>query len=98
MLSTFFDQRGRVVFAPSRTIVSKISGKSLFAPWTTHRRTYRSKSRDSLVGLRILERNGQVAMPAHGMTENTGTRRVDRKTRGDDLPQLPDDVRVHPVA
>src|SRR3989442_5403239 len=93
-----FDQRRRIVFAPSCTIACEIASESFFAPWTTHRRAYRGKSRDRLVSAGMLERDRERAMPTHGMTEDSGARRIDRKALSDDVGQLLGDIRIHAVA
>ena len=79
------DQGGRVVVPPGCAIGSEVSRQRFFSPGAAHRRRDRGKSRHRLVAVRIFERDGQRAVPAHGMAEDAGARGIDGKRRGNQL-------------
>src|SRR2546429_971080 len=73
------DEGARVVVPPERTIRSKISRQRFFSPGGAHRRADGGKRRHGFVNVRIFEREGQRAVPAHGMAEDTRARGIDGK-------------------
>src|SRR6185437_6712439 len=67
--AAIFDQCGSVVVPPAVALVAKVAGQRLLAPGATHRRGDRGEGRYRSVAMRILERDGERAVPAHRMSE-----------------------------
>src|SRR5689334_16675410 len=90
--TALFDQCGRIVVPPWPLTGAEVSGQRFLTPRTAHRRCDWRKRRHGFVAARILERDGQRAVAAHRMPENSGTRGIDGESAGNDTRQLLGDV------
>src|SRR6185437_14854574 len=96
--AAIFDQCGSVVVPPAVALVAKVAGQRLLAPGATHRRGDRGEGRYRSVAMRILERDGERAVPAHRMSEEAHAVPIDGEMRFDIRAELGRDIRIHPVA
>ena len=85
------------MLAPCLPVVAEIAAQRLDAPRHLRRCNDRREGAGGAVATRMVQRNGQSAMTAHGVTEDGLSRGIDGKMLGDQIRQLFRDVAPHPV-
>src|SRR2546423_14737643 len=74
-----FNQRGRIVFPPTRAVPHEIARQHFLAPWTSDRRCDRREGGHPLFVVRVLEPYREGPVPAHRMTGHLCSRRLHRQ-------------------
>src|SRR3546814_9203069 len=82
------DQSRGIVAAPGRPVGAEITCQRLLPPRHARRRHNRGEGRDGLESVRVLEREGERAVTAHGMAGDRLTRPVRRELLRDQRRQV----------
>ena len=64
------DQRHRIMLAPGLPVAAEIAAQRLDAPWHLRGSNDRRKGAGGAVAIGMAQRDGQRAVPAHGVTED----------------------------